>query len=641
MAIALVNPDTIVDSTSPLIESSNTMTGKTFLSHLVQHRTYAKYLKEHNRRETKSETITRNMQMHIDKYPHLEDKIVEAYQPVYDGLVLPSMRSMQFAGEALLRRNQRGYNCAYVAIDDLQAFQDLFMMSMSGCGVGYSVRRSHVSKLPVIQPGRKGMFIRIPDSAEGWAGSILALLQNSKIGFDYADIRKAGSPLSTGGTASGPEALQKMHELVRGILTSAAGRQLTSFECHRICCLIADCVVVGGVRRAALICLFDYDDLQMLHSKAGEWYKVNPEFARANISAVVHKSDPEFAVKVRKVMEACFKGGQGEPGLILTNSDDYGVNPCAEISLLSCGVCNLTEIVASKCKNSDDFVKAACSAAAIGTLQASYTDFVGVRPTWKAVAEREALLGVSITGQAECQELLTSDVLLYGAGRTIKCNKAWAEDLGINPARRIGTTKPSGTASLYSSTTPGIHAGHAKRYFRRVRLDKDTALAAAIQEHFQGFVVDDPMSPNNCIIQVPVRLDKNSLLAKDESPIQALDRAKFIYKNWVLPSHVEGPNSHNVSQTVTYRPGDEEQVMQWLIDNKDFYLGISFLPYDDTHYQYMPFSNSIDKETFEIVEKQFKQLSTGFDFKNVLEFKDNTTMKSESACSGGLCVLDI
>ena len=617
------------------------MTGKTFLSHLVQHRTYAKYLKDLNRRETKKETIERNQQMHMERYPQFADQIADIYKPVFEGMVLPSMRSMQFAGEGILRRNQRGYNCSYVAIDDFDAFQDLFMMSMSGCGVGYSVRKVHTNNLPIIKTGRNGRIFRIPDSAEGWAESIRKLIENPFLGFDYTDIRKAGSPLSTGGTASGPEALTEMHERVRSILVNAANRRLTPFECHCICCLIADCVVVGGVRRAALICLFDFDEEEILHCKAGEWYKTRSYLGRANNSAVINKSDPSFAEKVRKVMEACFAGGQGEPGLILTNSDDYGVNPCAEISLLSCGVCNLTEIVASKCKDDRDFIRAACSAAAIGTLQASYTDFIGVRPKWKEVAEREALLGVSITGQAENQSLLISDVLMAGAKRTVSCNKSWAELLGINPARRVTCVKPSGTASLWSETTSGLHSGHARRYFRRVRIDKDTALGAAIEAHFQEYVVVDPTSPNNIIIQVPVKLDKQTLLSKNEIATQALNRSKFIYKNWILPGHVEGSNTHNCSITITYKPEEKEDIIQWMIANKEFYTGMAFVPYDDTFYQYMPFSSSIDKETFEIVEKRFKTLANEFDFKNVLEYKDNTSFKSEAACSNGVCELNI
>ena len=429
---------------------------KEFLSNLVHYRSYAKYLPDQLRRETKVETIVRNADMHCRKFPHLHLEITEAYKEVAEGRVVPSMRSFQFAGEAIERRANRMFNCAFLNITEFKDFADIFYMSMSGCGVGYSVRKRHISQLPAIKDGWVDVPFKVEDSAEGWCDSLMKLLENPFQQFDYSGIRAAGTPLSTGGTASGPKALIHMEAEVRHILRKAIGRQLTSFECHRIACMIADCVVVGGVRRGALIVLFDYDDHEMLHCKAGNWWEKYPELARSNNSAVVRKDDPEFVLKASNVIDACFDGGQAEPALILTNDDDYGVNPCAEISIKSRGVCNLTEINIARCFSLEEFLSAVKAATIIGTLQASYTDFKYVHPDWKKNAEEEALLGVSITGQAENQAMMSEENLSKGAAYAIEVNKEWAAKLGIRPARRITTTKPSGTSSSWLGTTAGI-----------------------------------------------------------------------------------------------------------------------------------------------------------------------------------------
>jgi ribonucleoside-triphosphate reductase len=615
------------------------MSGKNFLSKLVHYRTYAKYLQSESRREAKYETIERNMQMHIDRFPQLSDDIIQVYEYVHNGLILPSMRSMQFAGEAIARRHQRQYNCSYVQIDHIKAFSDLFMMSMSGCGVGYSVRKVHTSCLPTISCGVADLPIKyISDDAEGWAETIPLLFENPKLEFDYSLIRSEGSPLSTGGTASGPAALEKAHNLIRGVLKAAAGRKLRPFEVHRICCLIADCVVVGGVRRAALIALFDYDDTEMLTCKSGDWYSRNPEFSRANISAVIYKHDPDIDYKIRVVMETCFFGQQGEPGLLLSNTEDMGVNPCAEIGLVNCGVCNVSEVVAPKCSSRAEFIMAVKAAAALGTLQASYTEFRGVRPIWQRTAEAEALLGVSITGQAENQRLLDATTLKSGAYEAIDENIEWAEALGINKSARITTVKPSGTASLWAGCTAGIHAGYSSQYLRRVRVDKGTAIGEALFKHFEEFVVFDPENTNNIIVQVPVRLEPNTLVRSQETAIAALNRTKYIYNNWILPGHVSGRNTHNPSCTISYKTEEQEDIIKWLINNKESYFGVSFIPNSDTNYKYMPFKE-LDNETFELVNNRFNRLADDFNFNSVLEYKDFTDMKSEAACAGGCCLI--
>lgn len=614
---------------------------KEFLSKLVHYRTYAKYLPEELRRESRDETIKRNMDMHIRKFPQLADAIAKAYEQVYAGRVVPSMRSFQFAGEAIERRNNRMFNCSFINITKFVDFADLFFMSMSGVGVGFSVKSVHVSQLPIIPEGTVESPYIITDSAEGWCDSLLALFSNPDLQFDYTKIRPMGAALSTGGTASGPKALIKMHANVRALLRKAVNRQLTPFECHRVACLIADCVVVGGVRRGALISLFDVSDEELLNCKAGNWWDKYPELARANNSAVLRKDDPEFKEKAGKVIDACFAGGQAEPGLSLTNDDEMGFNPCHEIALKSMGVCNLTEINAAQCFSKEDWLKAVVSATIIGTLQATYTDFKYVQPEWKKNADEEALLGVSITGQAEAQAILTPENLSEGAKMTVEVNKLWAGKLGINPARRITTTKPSGTSSSWLGTTAGVHAGHEIRYVRRVRMDKLSALGKALNKRFSAFVVEDPFNSNDIIMQVPVKLYDTTLLRSQETAVQCLERVKGLYDNWITPGHIEGPNTHNISLTINYHEHEKDAIRRWMLDNRNSYYGISLIPYDGGDYKYLPYSQPPHPEVFEILDKAFSLITEDFRFEDIRERKDNTDFKGEAACAGGACTLEI
>jgi ribonucleoside-diphosphate reductase alpha chain len=614
---------------------------KDFLSNLVHYRTYAKYLPEEYRRETKEETIKRNMEMHIRKFPELAADITAAYTQVHAGRVVPSMRSFQFGGEAIERRNNRMFNCSFLNITKFRDFADLFYMSMSGVGVGFSVKKRHISQLPTIPEGVVESPYVVADSAEGWCDSLLELFRNPDRQFDYTVIRPIGAALSTGGTASGPKALIKMHANVRAILRKAENRQLTAFECHRISCLIADCVVVGGVRRGALISLFDVDDEELLHCKAGSWWEKYPELARANNSAVVRKDDPDFEQKAGEVIQACFNGGQAEPGLLLTSDDDYGTNPCAEISLKSYGVCNLTEINAAKCFSREDWLAAVTSATIIGTLQATYTNFSYVQDEWKKNADDEALLGVSITGQAEAQAILTPENLTDGAKIAVEINKLWANKLGINQAKRITTTKPSGTSSSWLGTTAGVHAGHEIRYVRRVRMDRQSALAKALARRFPAFVVEDPFNNNDIIMQVPIKLYDTTLLRSQETAVQCLERVKGLYDNWIKPGHVEGANTHNISLTINYHEHEKDAIRRWMLANRDSYYGISLIPYDGGDYKYLPYSQPPHPEVFEILDKAFSAIAEDFKFEEIKEKKDNTNFKGEVACAGGACSLEL
>lgn len=614
---------------------------KEFLSNLVHYRTYAKYIPEKQTRETKNETIDRYINMMVKKFPNLESEIREAGKQIYEGRVVGSMRAMQFAGEGVEKRNMRIFNCSYLPIKSFLDFRDLFYVSMSGTGVGFSVRKMHIEQLPVISEGKIESPFVISDDAEGWADSLVALLQNPDLQFDYTKIRPMGAPLSTGGTASGPKALVHMHAQVRVILRKAIGRKLTAFECHRICCLVADCVVVGGVRRGALISLFDYDNEEMLSCKSGKWWEKYPELARANNSAVVHKNDPLFVEKAGRVIDSCFEGGQAEPGLSLTHSDSMGYNPCHEIALREYGVCNLTEINAAQCFSQKDWFDAVKAATIFGTLQASFTDFKYIQPEWKKTAEEDSLLGVSITGQAENLAILTNNNLKEGAKLAVETNQEWAKKLGINPAKRITTTKPSGTSSSWLGTTAGVHAGHAVRYVRRIRMDKHSALAKALQKFFKGFVVVDPFNSEDIIMQVPIQMNENTLLRNDEGAVQCLDRVKNLFENWILPGHIEGDNTHNISLTINYHAHEKEAIKKWMIENKESYYGISLIPFDGGDYKYLPYSQPPHPEMFEILDQLFKEKAEVFRFENIREKKDYTNFKGEAACAGGACELNI
>ena len=611
---------------------------KEFLSELVHYRTYANFLPEEGRRETIAETINRNCAMHTKKYPGLKNEIEEAYKEVHALRAVPSMRSMQFGGAAIERRNNRMFNCSFINITSVEDIADLFYMSMSGCGVGYSIKQRHVSQLPTIPTGHNTKRYIIPDSAEGWADTVIALFENPKKEFDYKRIRPAGTKLSSGGTASGPAALMLMHAKVREILQVACGRQLTSFEAHRICCLIADCVVVGGVRRAALITLFDYEDKETMYCKAGNWWEKYPELARANNSCHINRNDADVDVMIRDVVQACFDGGQAEPGLMLTNDMDFGTNPCAEIALRSNGVCNLTEVNAGGCKTKEEFFQAVTTATIIGTLQASYTNFEYVSPKWKKVAEEEALLGVSITGQAEAAHLLTPENLQAAAALAVSVNRAWAEKLGIKPALRITTTKPSGSASSWLGTTAGVHAAHAERFIRRVRMQKESALGLRLAKFFPNFVAVDPFNQNDIVMQIPIEFKGGVILRDKESAIECLERVRVLYHNWIVPGHIEGNNTHNVSLTINYHEEEKEDIIDWMVQNKTSYYGISLIPFNGADYQYAPYI-CVHKEIFTILQKSFKEISQHFKFTDIKELQDNTDKKAEAACSGGACAI--
>lgn len=606
------------------------MKGKQLLSDIAFFRTYSA-VKEDGSKETWDEVCDRYENMLLQQYPEIRAYIFGAMSHVRRKRVLPSMRALQFAGSPILRENARLYNCSFLNVTCFKDFADAMYLSACGTGVGYSVQRRHIEQLPVIiEKGECKTFVQ--DSREGWADSLQSLLINPNMEFDYSAIRPAGTQLSTGGTASGPEPLRKCHELTRNVLLGAVGRKLTPFEVHQIMTCIADAIVAGGVRRSAMICLFDRDDKEMLNAKSGEWWLKNPSFARANNSAVLPRAtttQEEF----NGILEACYDSKAGEPGIFWTNDLDWGTNPCAEIALRSRQFCNLTEINVAAAEDKDALRSMVWAATVLGTLQAGFTDFNYIHPDWKKNAEEDALLGVGMTGQAERPDLMTEEILSDLADAALKINEGIAHLIQINPAKRIGTVKPSGTTSTVLGTTSGIHAAHANHYMRRIRIGKNDPLAIALPKLLPEECIErSDWEPNNVIVKLPVSMQ--GLTRHDETAVELGNRALAVRNSWIKNSHRDGQNYHNVSLTINYKETEREELKQWMWDNREYYGGISLLPFSDATYANAPFEDCT-KEEFEALENKLPQLDL-----SVVAYEQKDDGRAESAaCEGGLCEL--
>jgi len=609
------------------------------LSEITVYMKYAKYVPELNRRESWEELVTRNKEMHIKKYPKLKDEIEEKYKFVYDKKILPSMRSLQFGGKPIEISPNRVYNCAYLPIDSIDAFSETMFLLLGGTGVGYSVQRHHVEKLPAIQkpwPKRKKRFL-IGDSIEGWADAIKVLMKSymngggSKIEFDFSDIRPKGAQLVTsGGKAPGPQPLKECIMKVKGMLEQKeTGEKLTTLEAHDIVCHIADAVLAGGIRRAALISLFNADDDEMIACKSGNWWELNPQRGRANNSAVLmrHKITKEFFLDLWKRVEL---SGAGEPGIYLNNDKDWGTNPCCEIALRPFQFCNLCEVNVSNIESQEDLNERVKAAAFVGTLQAGYTDFHYLRDIWRETTEKEALIGVSMTG------IGSGTVLGYDmkkAASVVKReNTRVAKLIGINQSARTTTVKPAGTTSLVLGTSSGIHAWHNDYYIRRIRVGKNESIYQHLNNNHPELVEDEYFRPHDtAVIQVPQKAPSGSIL-RTESPFALLERVKKVATEWVRSGHRKGSNSHNVSATISLKQEDWELAGEWMWENRKHYNGLSVLPYDGGTYTQAPFED-ITKEQYEEMMKSLTEV----DLSNVIEIEDNTNLSGELACAGGSC----
>jgi ribonucleoside-diphosphate reductase alpha chain len=613
---------------------------KQILSDITVYTKYAKYLPGKERRETWEELVTRNMEMHTSKFPEMKESIEAIYQNfVFNKKVLPSMRSLQFGGKAIDLNNARIYNCAFLPVDSIHSFSETMFLLLGGTGVGYSVQNHQIEKLPEIRKpnyDRKKRYV-VQDSIIGWADAVKTLFKSytggltSHIEFDLSDIRQKGALLVTaGGKAPGPEPLRIALVKIEAILRTKDDRsKLTDIECHDIQCHIADAVLAGGIRRAAMISLFDLDSTAMLNCKAGSWWEDNPQRGRANNSVVLvrHKIDKKTFDKVWERIEA---SGSGEPGIYLTNDKDWGTNPCCEIALRPYQFCNLTEINMADIENQDDFNARASAASFLGTLQASYSDFHYLRDIWKKNTDKDALLGVSMTGIASKSNL---ELNYEEAAKIVKdTNAEVAHLLHINPAARTTAVKPAGTTSLVLGTSSGIHAWHNDYYIRRMRLGKNEAIYTYLAINHPELLEDEYFNPTaQSVISVPQKAPEGAI-TRHESTLDALERVKLISKDWVKPGHIKGNNTHNVSCTVSVRDDEWKIIGEWMWANKDYYNGLSVLPYHGGTYKQTPFEDCT-KEVYEQMMSTLKDV----DLSKVIEVQDNTNFGESVACGPAGC----
>lgn len=656
---------------------------KQALSDITVFNKYAKFLPEEKRRENYREISHRNRDMHIRKYPQLKQAIREVYSDFVDQKkVLPSMRSMQFGGRPIELAENRIFNCAYFPIESPKAFSELMFLLLGGTGAGYSVQKRHTEQLPKVKaPESDGEYkFQIQDSIIGWADAVKVvskafLYAGTLPIFDYRDIRDKGTDLiTTGGKAPGPEPLKRCLEGMISIFRNAIGRRLRPVEVHDICCLIADSVRAGGIRRAAMIALFDRDDHEMLKCKSPvtlaewgilsepermvhwiddyntphvqslsqwefdtlketgkfPWGVVYPCRARANNSAVLPRgevTEEEFAA-LMQVVEA---SGCGEPGIYWTNNPDWGTNPCCEIALRPYQMCNLTTLNVSAIHSQSDFNLAAGAAAFLGTLQAGYTDFHYLNPKWKKACEEDALLGVSMTGIASgnIDKLNKTEAAQFA----MSVNSAIAESIGINPASRITTVKPEGTSSLVLGTASGIHAWHGEYYIRRMRAGKDEALAIYMMKAVPELVEEDLYDSNQVVLSFPQKAPEGAT-TRHETMMDLLNRVKLISEEWVGVGHRKGDNRHNVSCTISVKNDEWGILTQWMWENRNSYNGISVLPFfGSSDYPQAPFED-ITQEQYEAMLPLLKKI----DISQVLEEDGSAIdLAGELACAGGAC----
>lgn len=599
---------------------------------------YSKYDSNLNRREIWEELVDRNKQMHLKKYPKLEEEIESAYKLVYDKKILPSMRSMQFAGKPIEISPNRIYNCAFAPVDDWRTFGEIMFLLLGGTGIGFSVQKHHVEKLPEIRKPNPVKFKRflISDSIEGWADAVKALMKSyfkggSTLRFDYSDIRPKGAALVTsGGKAPGPQPLKECLVKVQGILnTKEDGDKLEPIEVHDIVCHIADAVLAGGIRRAALISLFSADDEEMISAKSGNWWELNPQRGRANNSAALlrRKVTKDFFDELWTRIKA---SGAGEPGIYFTNSKDWGTNPCCEIALRPYQFCNLCEVNVSNVESQEDLNERVKAASFLGTLQAGYTDFHYLREVWRRTTEKDALIGVSMTGIGS-GKVLNLDAS-EAAEVANKENERVAEMIGINKAARVTTVKPAGTTSLTLGTSSGIHAWHNDYYLRRIRVGKNESLYTYLAQNHPDLIEDEFFRPHDtAVITIPQKAPEGAIL-RTESALDLLERVKKISTEWIKPGHRNGYNTHNVSATISVKEDEWEDVAKWMWKERKHYNGLSVLPFSDHTYQQAPFEDCTEED----YEELMKTL-TEVDLSKVTEVEDMTDLAGEVACAAGAC----
>jgi ribonucleoside-diphosphate reductase alpha chain len=612
---------------------------------------YARWLSEEGRRETWEETVQRYVDFWVNR-KQIDKKTSER---LYDGIVtqkvMPSMRCMMTAGEALDKDNVAGFNCSYLAIDSPRSFDELMYVLMCGTGVGFSVERNFINKLPVVAEEfhPTDTTIVVADSKIGWASAfreLIAMLYAGKIPkWDMSKVRPSGARLKTfGGRASGSAPLADLFRFCVEVFQKANGRKLTSIECHDVVCKVADIVVVGGVRRSALISLSNLSDIRMAKAKTGAWWEADGHRRLAN-NSVAYTEKPDFEAFINE-MKTLYESRAGERGLFSRvaaqniaarngrrdSEQDFGTNPCSEIILRSNQFCNLSEVVVREDDTAETLKEKVELAAIIGTLQATLTDFRYLRNIWHKNTSEEALLGLSMTGimdnkllsgqedQAELEKTLESlrDV-------AIATNKKWAKKLGIEQSAAITCVKPSGTVSQLVDSASGIHPRFSKHYIRRVRSDKKDPLAVFMEA--AGFPVEqDVMSESSVVYSFPVKAPESSVVVKEVGAMEQLKLWKTYQNSWC---------EHKPSITVYYTDDEYLQVAQWIWDNFDICSGISLLPVSDHVYQQAPYED-IDADEY---NKLLESMPQNVNWNDLVYFEqeDNTTGSQELACVGNAC----
>jgi ribonucleoside-triphosphate reductase len=610
---------------------------------------YARWLPDEGRRERWDETVNRYVDFWKGRGQINEKTALQLFNAIHNLEVMPSMRCMMTAGEALDKDNVAGFNCSYLHIDSPRSFDELMYVLMCGTGVGFSVERNFITKLPVIAESfhETDSTIVVADSKIGWASAfreLIAMLYAGKIPkWDMHKVRPSGARLKTfGGRASGAEPLEDLFNFCVGIFQKASGRKLTSIECHDVVCKIADIVVVGGVRRSALISLSNLSDPRMAKAKSGQWWMDEGQRRLAN-NSVAYTEKPDFESFLTE-MHTMYDSKAGERGIFSRVAaqkiaakngrrdpeQDFGTNPCSEIILRSNQFCNLSEVVI---RADDDLVslkKKVEVASIIGTLQATLTDFRYLRNVWKKNTEEEALLGVSLTGICD-HYLLGKDSpdldkwLEEMKDVAVKTNKEWADKLGINQSAAITCVKPSGTVSQLVDSASGIHPRFSKHYIRRVRSDKKDPLAQYMTA--AGFPVeDDVMSKSSLVFGFPIKSPESSTTVKQVGAMEQLRVWKKYQDHWC---------EHKPSITVYYTDSEFLQIAQWIWDNFDSVSGISLLPVSDHVYQQAPYEDI----TAEKYEELLAAMPVDVKWEDLEHFEkeDNTTGSQELACVGGAC----
>lgn len=615
---------------------------------------YARWIDEYGRRETWEETIHRYADFFTPKVGLTPEQKAELINVVLNHEVMPSMRALMTAGEALERSNVAGYNCSFVAVNDPRAFDEALYILMCGTGLGFSAERRHTRYLPVVPEEIKPVdeVIVVHDSKEGWAQAYRELIASLYRGelpkWDLRQLRPEGARLKTfGGRSSGPEPLNELFEFTVKMFADSRGRKLKPIEVHEIMCKIGSVVVVGGVRRSALISLSSLSDDEIRDAKSGEWWESRPHLALANNSAVYNTkpSKGDF----NREWNALVASGSGERGIFnLAGARKHvperrdadkieGTNPCAEILLRNMGFCNLTEVIVRDTDTLDDLKRKVEMATKIGTWQSTLTNFPYLREEWKKNAEEERLLGVSLTGQ------MGHPVLNGREGRkeqvrwlremkkvAIATNKKEARRLGINPSAAITTVKPSGTVSTLTNTSSGMHAWHDKHYIRTVRISKNDPIARFMED--AGVPVEsDFYNPKSVVFSFPFKAPEGALVRDDMSAIDQLEQWLIYKTEWT---------EHSPSVTVSVKPHEWEEVGEWVFEHFDLITGVSFLPHTDHTYVQAPFQ-SVSEEEYEAAKAKMPE-KLDWEWLATYELEDTTSGSQTLACTAGVCdVVDL